>query len=248
MDLDELIRTELAAQADRAPDAEAVLAGVPARARARRRRRVLLAAAGAVLAVAVPAVALRPGPDPAPAASAPAGGLIERCLASVPERPATLRAGRVLVTFADRDGRLVWISADGYDLRCPVGRDGRPAGLTVLERHHAGVPVPRGYLPAGTAVALTAGSYGTPDHDGSWPAAAADVAGRVSPQVRRVVVRWTGAPAGGGSAGRAVLPRPGHRDRPVRPPRLPAGAQRVRREGAAARPRRRAEVSRVRRG
>ena len=67
MDLDELIRTELTAQAGRAPDARAVLAGVPARARTRRHRRVAAvaaAAAAAVRAAAAPYAALR-SDDPA---------------------------------------------------------------------------------------------------------------------------------------------------------------------------------------
>ena len=191
MDLDELIRTELTAQAERAPDADAVLAGVPARARARRQRRLLGgAAAAAILAAAVPAVALRPGPDSPPAA----GGVIERCLADAAERPATLRGGRVLVTFGDRDGRLVWIGGDGFDMYCPVGRDGLPTGFTYLDRKPAGVPAARGYLAAGPAVELAMGSNSAPDHDGPWPSAAADAAGRVSREVRRVVLRWTGAP------------------------------------------------------
>jgi hypothetical protein len=70
VDLDELIRTELTAQASHAPDPASVLAGVPARARARRHRRIAVAAAAAavVLATALPYAAVRTHRSVAPAA------------------------------------------------------------------------------------------------------------------------------------------------------------------------------------
>lgn len=94
MDLDELIRTELTAQAGRAPDARAVLAGVPARARTRRHRRVAAvaaAAAAAVLAAAVPYAALRSDDPAVPTTAAPARA--EKPSVRLPWYPAEKPAG-----------------------------------------------------------------------------------------------------------------------------------------------------------
>jgi hypothetical protein len=82
VDIDELIRAEFQAQADRAPDPLAVVAGAAGRARARRHRRVVVLATAAVLAavtaVAIPQLALRGARDRAPvvAATSPHGSSV----------------------------------------------------------------------------------------------------------------------------------------------------------------------------
>lgn len=125
MDLDDLIRTELTAQAERAPDARAVLAGIPARARSRRRRHLAAvagAAAAAVLAAAVPYAVLRADPAP-PAAPQPS---ISVPLSWAPTwKPAGLRetirsvnGNRMEGRFATGPGPVIsWSVGDGSDLR-----------------------------------------------------------------------------------------------------------------------------------
>jgi hypothetical protein len=76
MDLEELIRSELSAQADQAPDPHAVLSGARARARGRRHRRMVATASAAVVAalvaVGVPYAVLH-GNRPGTAAAATPG-------------------------------------------------------------------------------------------------------------------------------------------------------------------------------
>lgn len=112
MDLDELIRASLREQAGRAPDADAVLAGVPARARARRRRRIAVPAVAvlAVLAAAVPYAVARDDRATAPAPPAATATPTVRA-ESVPLRiePGWLPAGwkewgrRASSSFVQRD-------------------------------------------------------------------------------------------------------------------------------------------------
>jgi len=208
MDLDELIRAELAAQAERAPDAAAVLAGVPARAHARRRTRAALTAAAtaataaAVLAATVPYAVLHAGP--ATPATGPAPGrtvlsdraLLERCL---PPGTADRARTRVLVTHADERGYLAWLGGPTTDRYCAVGWDGtvdrRASGGE--SSHERPADAPRGWRPAGTGAQRRCASGSMLETD---PATRRRLVGEmacglVSREVGRVVVRWDGAPA-----------------------------------------------------
>jgi hypothetical protein len=224
VDLDELIHTELAAQADRAPDAAAVLAGVPARARARRRTRLALggAAAAAVLAAGIPYAALRgdpaaPAPPPPPSAAEriglPERVVVDRCRSVVapayasyppppgapsPSAPPRLEGGRVLAVHRDERGYLVWVAGPGFDWHCAFRPDSALDADETRDRNPGG-PIfsrPRDYLPAGTGAQLEVQSDGgalTKNRAGQWLISVA-ASGLVSPGVRRVLVRWTGAP------------------------------------------------------
>lgn len=195
MDLDQLIRAEFSAQAERAPDAAAVLAGVPARARARRQRRAVLGAvaAAALLAAAVPVTALRPDPAPPTTHQPPSDAdVLRSCLGRAPallDRPPT--QGRVLVTLADDRGYAAWVGGGDYDLPdCMFDRSGAPAGGPATKLYPRGVRPPRGYLPDGTPYALQDGGVG----DGGRSYTTAYASGRVSRQVRRLVIRWPRLP------------------------------------------------------
>ena len=213
MDLDQLIRAELTAQAEAAPDAAAVLAGVPARARARARRRLVAGAVAVAVAAAVPVAALRPGPAgdaarPPARSMLPEAEIVASCLRRAPalsERSAAA-PGRVLAVFADRRGYLAWVGGRNYDLPdCLFGWDGIAAGGPAT-KVYATEPPPRGYLPDRTPYAVHDGGVG----DGGRDHTTAYATGRVSRQVRRLVLRWPGFPpveavlAGPYFAGRAT--------------------------------------------
>jgi hypothetical protein len=169
MDLDDLIRTELTAQAERAPDAGPVLAGARVRHRARRRNRLVAtgAAVAAVLAIAVPYATLdRPGPggptvagSPTPTAPTPTSPppatrpnsyrghpipsdaeILARCLPG--------RAGaKVLAVFADEYG---WIASarvgNLYEDTCMYSWSDKTLGNVPPSGPY---DLPTGYLPAG---------------------------------------------------------------------------------------------------
>lgn len=216
MDLDDLIRTELTAQAEHAPDAGTVLAGARERHRVRRRNRLIAAvsAAAAVLAIAIPYATLgRPGtpntagtrtpaPTPTPTALTSYQGhriasdteIAARCLPGHP-------GAEVVTVFADQYGWSAYVAdakARVYNGYCPYTWSGKTAFPPTIQD---APPVSGGYLPAGQLVSpASTGALFTDINvirDGVNPGAhptgyawlvTAD--GRVSPEVRRLVLRW----------------------------------------------------------
>jgi hypothetical protein len=217
MDLDHLIRSELSAQAEHAPDAGTVLAGARERHRVRRRNRLVAAvsAAAAVLAIAVPYATLgRPGtpdtagtrtpaPTPAPTALTSYQGhpipsdaeIAARCLPGHP-------GAEVVTVFADQYGWSAYVAdrtARVYNEYCPYTWSGKTAFPPTIQN---APPVTGGYLPAGQLVKTDGDASSFTDIDvirdgvnpGAHPTGYAWLVvadGRVSPEVRRLVLHWS---------------------------------------------------------
>ena len=204
MDLDELIRSELTAQAARAPDPTAVLAGARTRGQDGRRRRTVVgaAAAAAVLAAGIPYAALRGGDDPAGSAPArtmlPDVELIDRCAARAPayvHHQVTKAELRVLARTADERGYSVWVGNSTWSVAdCAFRWDGGDDGVGGDLLRDGTMSL--GYLPDRAVVELDrqlADAY--PVLPDVRPAGAyLLVRGQVARGVTRVVVRAPGHP------------------------------------------------------
>lgn len=202
MDLDELIRSELTAQAARAADPTAVLAGVADRRGARRRRRRTVTAGIAVIAaVAVPYGLVRASDSFRLGTSTAAGTagtatpavlsdaeLVRDCMERAPAGPGE---GQLLVRLTDRRGVVAWIGVGRWDIpACAFAPAGRPSGTPGAAK---GPQPARGYLPAGSPAQVDYAQYGVSGRPGAGENTAT-AAGRVPPGARRVVVRWSGLP------------------------------------------------------